>query len=175
MNVIKNIFIFGFFSLRILFLKLFNRGKVKIFPGIIPWNANICVRKSACLQIGKAVLVKKDFNMVVWGELEIGKNFFANQNVSITCMKKIVIGNNVKIANNVVIVDHDHDFRNGQNCYRCGDIVIEDDVWIGANCVILRNTHIGTGAVIAAGAIVKGEIPAKTCFISKRLSDIRPY
>ena len=58
---------------------------------------------------------------------------------------------------------------------KIGDIIIENDVWIGANCVILPNVRIGEGAVIAAGSIVNknikpfslyGGVPAK--FIKKR-------
>ena len=40
-----------------------------------------------------------------------------------------------------------------------GKIVIEDDVWIGANVVVTRNVRIGTGGVIAAGSVVTGDIP----------------
>ena len=40
-----------------------------------------------------------------------------------------------------------------------GDIIIEDDVWIGENAVILSGVHIGQGAVIAAGAVVTRDIP----------------
>ena len=40
-----------------------------------------------------------------------------------------------------------------------GGVTIEDDVWIGANAAILDGTHIGRGAVIAAGAVVAGKIP----------------
>lgn len=39
-------------------------------------------------------------------------------------------------------------------------VVIGDDVWIGANAVILPGTIIGSGAVIGAGAVVSGEVPA---------------
>jgi acetyltransferase-like isoleucine patch superfamily enzyme len=39
-------------------------------------------------------------------------------------------------------------------------VVIEDDVWIGANCIILRGVKIGKGSVIAAGSVVKGDISA---------------
>ena len=42
------------------------------------------------------------------GELVVGDKCFFNQNVSITCKKNIVIGDRCQIANNVVIVDHDH-------------------------------------------------------------------
>lgn len=41
----------------------------------------------------------------------------------------------------------------------CGDITVEDDVWIGYRAVILSGVHIGQGAVIAAGAIVTKDVP----------------
>ena len=40
-----------------------------------------------------------------------------------------------------------------------GDIVLEDDVWIGANVTVLSGVHIGQGAVIAAGAVVTRDVP----------------
>ena len=40
-----------------------------------------------------------------------------------------------------------------------GDIILEDDVWIGANVTILSGVHIGQGAVVAAGAVVSTDIP----------------
>lgn len=40
-----------------------------------------------------------------------------------------------------------------------GDIIIDDDVWIGYGAIILSGVHIGQGAVIAAGAVVTSDIP----------------
>lgn len=40
-----------------------------------------------------------------------------------------------------------------------GDIVVDDDVWIGQNAIILSGVHVGQGAVVAAGAIVTKDIP----------------
>lgn len=40
-----------------------------------------------------------------------------------------------------------------------GDIVIEDDVWIGFRATILSGVHIGQGAIIAAGAVVVADVP----------------
>ena len=40
-----------------------------------------------------------------------------------------------------------------------GDIVIADDVWIGANVTILSGVHVGQGAVIAAGALINKDVP----------------
>ena len=39
-------------------------------------------------------------------------------------------------------------------------IIIEDDVWIGANVTIVAGVHIGTGCVIGAGSVVTKDIPA---------------
>lgn len=40
-----------------------------------------------------------------------------------------------------------------------GDIIVDDDVWIGYGATILSGVHIGQGAVIAAGAVVTSDIP----------------
>lgn len=40
-----------------------------------------------------------------------------------------------------------------------GDIIIEDDVWIGTRCLILSGVHIGKGAIIAAGSVVYKDVP----------------
>lgn len=40
-----------------------------------------------------------------------------------------------------------------------GDIVVEDDVWIGQNAIILSGVHIGRGAIVAAGAVVTKDVP----------------
>lgn len=40
-----------------------------------------------------------------------------------------------------------------------GDIVVEDDVWIGCRATVLSGVHIGQGAVVAAGAVVTGDVP----------------
>ena len=41
----------------------------------------------------------------------------------------------------------------------CGEIVIEDDVWLGFNATILKGVKIGRGAIIGAGTIVTSDIP----------------
>ena len=44
--------------------------------------------------------------------------------------------------------------------YREADIIIEDDVWIGANSVITSGVHVGKGAIIGAGSVVTKNIPS---------------
>ena len=107
------------------------------------------------------------------GELVVGEKCFFNQNVSITCKKNIVIGDRCQIANNVVIVDHDHAGSENWGSYVETPVVIGNDVWIGANVVIMRGTTIGDKAVIGAGSIVKGDVPAGKVFYQKRETIIK--
>lgn len=92
------------------------------------------------------------------GELNIGKNCFFNKNVMIVSKKKVDIGNNVIIGPNVVIVDHDHDYKSDdrQTSFKRAPIIIEDNVWIGANVVITKGSMIGANSVVAAGTVVRG-------------------
>ncbi|MGO8264454.1 acyltransferase, partial [Rhizobium ruizarguesonis] len=74
-------------------------------------------------------------------------------------------GNGVRIASHASIVGFNDGFDDLTiHIHRQGvvsiGIVIGDDVWIGANCVILDGATIGNGAEIAAGAVVTGDIPA---------------
>lgn len=93
------------------------------------------------------------------GTIMLGSDCFCNSNVCITAMSAIQIGNGTKIANNVVIIDHDHDYHHNNTGYVSAPIQIGDHVWIGANAVILKGVTIGAHAVIAAGSVVNHDVP----------------
>lgn len=99
---------------------------------------------------------------LVRGDVELGKNCSIN---AYACLSgKISCGDGVRIASLVSIVGFNHGFDdpdtpiNDQPHVTLG-ITIGDDVWIGANAVILDGVTIGRGAVIAAGAVVTKDIP----------------
>lgn len=114
-------------------------------------------------------------------QLSIGNRCFFSHNCSITCAEKIEIGDHCLFANNLVIVDHDHKIENGKTSGKeliSSAVKIDNNVWCGANVVILRGVHIGEGAVIAAGAVVAEDIPAHTMAAgvpAKVIKDISNY
>ncbi len=107
------------------------------------------------------------------GSLEIGSHCFFNINASITSMNNIHIGNRCTFGNNLVIVDHDHDFKNLAGGFKKGSVYIGDNVWVGADVVILKDTWIGDNCVIAAGSIVHGRVEPNTILIQKRITEYR--
>jgi len=96
--------------------------------------------------------------------LEIGDNFGMSGG-TICAAESIKIGNNVAVGANSSIVDRDFhpidpDKRkiNPQSA-KTAPIVIEDDVFIGMNCLILKGVTIGQGSVIGAGSVVTRSVP----------------
>ena len=77
---------------------------------------------------------------------------------------------------NVLIYDHDHDISSAESIhdsgYKTSPVVIGDDVWIGANTVILRGTVIGRDCVVGAGSVLKGVYPAGSVIVQKRTENI---
>lgn len=121
-------------------------------------GAKIVVTRNGKLEIGGDFECKRFCYLSVQsGYMKIGRHCFMNQNVSATCLQQVDIGDNCIIANNVVMVDHDHDTVNGG--FISAPIKIGKGVWIGANSVILKGVTIGDNAIIAAGSIVTRDVP----------------
>lgn len=134
--------------------------------------------KNSKINIGKFVFIRKNASIRIdfKGELNIGEKVFINDNCNINCINKITIGSHTKIAPNVCINDHDHNYKNSTTDHLLiGEVIIGSNVWIGSNVVILRNTIIGDNSVIAAGSVVKGNIPSNTLFLNKRENNLVSY
>ena len=100
-----------------------------------------------------------------WGgkNISIGNNCYINFNVTMIDDGKIEIGNNVLIGPNVTISTVNHPLAYEErikNKIYVKNVIIEDNVWIGANCVILPGVKIEKNSVIGAGSVVTKNIPS---------------
>jgi acetyltransferase-like isoleucine patch superfamily enzyme len=101
------------------------------------------------------------------GKIEIGDHSGASA-VAISSRAGVKIGKHCNIGGNVRIYDHDFhsldaEIRRGpRGCEDCNrkPIVIGDDVFIGANSIILKGVTIGDRAVIGAGSVVSRDVPS---------------
>ena len=134
--------------------------------------------KKSKINIGKFVFIRKNTTIRIDDEstLDIGDHVFMNDNCNINCANKISIGSYTKIAPNVSINDHDHNYKGveGGNLIK-GEVIIGKNVWIGSNSVILRGTVIEDNAVVAAGSVVKGHVPKDSLFLNKRENITKLY
>lgn len=94
-------------------------------------------------------------------QMTFGEHVFINHSFTAMAIGGITIGNNVQIGPNVTIVTDNHDFHD-RYILRCRSVVLEDNVWIGANVTIMPGVTVGKNAVIAGGAVVTKNVPAYT-------------
>lgn len=100
-----------------------------------------------------------DVHIFGGGKLELDSGFI-NSYGKIECHKYIKIGKNCAIGPYAIILDSDgHQILGKCNT---AEVIIGNNVWIGARVTILKGVHIGDGAVIAAGTIVNKDVPAKS-------------
>lgn len=99
------------------------------------------------------------------GDVIIGERSYINSGVVIYSGNGVRIGNNVLIAANCTLAPVNHEYRRRGTLIieqrfmpSKGGILIEDDVWIGANCVVADGAVIGRGAVIGACSLVRGVV-----------------
>ena len=170
----------AFFSLiHIVFAKITNAGMVK---GSLIQDLALSVKLHP--HDGGRIVLKKHIHAsrnVVFeaegGELQIGEGCFFNNGCMAVSHESITIGDYTSFGPNVFIYDHDHVTGAGEklhgNHYKTAPVTIGSNVWVGANCVILRGTVIEDDCVIGAGSIIKGKYKKGSVVIQKRNEEIR--
>ncbi|MDX1656339.1 MAG: DapH/DapD/GlmU-related protein [Candidatus Competibacteraceae bacterium] len=103
------------------------------------------------------------------GDLLIGRHCVINSGTVIYTGNGVVIGDHVAIAANCTLAPVNHRVERRDRLIRQqgfmpsrGGITIEDDVWLGANVVLLDGAVLGRGCVIAAGSLVRGAVAPYT-------------
>lgn len=131
-------------------------------------------QKKKMLSCGKNVSIQQPFNVVSFKNLIMGDNCYIAPGVRfINSRAKIILGNNVLIGGDSKFISGNHridipglymsevtdDYKNEEYDKYDKDIIVEDDVMFGVNCLVLSGVHIGTGSFIGAGSIVNKDIP----------------
>lgn len=115
------------------------------------------------IKIGKGLQFRKRFtiNITTNGYLEIGDDVFFNNDCSINCHKKIIIGNDNLFGENVKIYDHNHVFNESKkqlkNNFQEREIIIGNENWFATNVVVLSKCRIGNANVIGNNVILNDE------------------
>ena len=150
------------------------------YPSSLIANKLRLIYFSKKLKLERPIAISSNFDIRETGLITIGSDFMVNKNVTIDAAGSlgIFIGNQVMIGPNVYIRSANHsissDLPMNQQGYEFKkiihadkelSIVIEDNVWIGANCIILSGSHIGEGSVLSAGSVVSSIIPKRSIVV----------
>jgi maltose O-acetyltransferase len=116
------------------------------------------------LKLGTNTVVQQGLRMTNPEKISIGSNCNFGQGAFLTGGGGIRIGDWVGLGPDAKIWSVNHRFDNPDVPWMCQDwerneVVIEDDVWLGANVFVMPGVRIGKGAIVSAGSIVSKSVP----------------
>lgn len=112
--------------------------------------------------------------------ISVGANFYTNHNCTILDGAEVTFGDNVFIAPNCVFSTAGHAIdagQRGKGLEIALPIRVGNDVWIGANVVVLPGVTIGDRTIIGAGSVVNRDIPSDVvavgnpCRVMRRITE----
>jgi acetyltransferase-like isoleucine patch superfamily enzyme len=141
-------------------IRLLNKSRIFFNSYILLQNgSHLSSKNNFYLGQGAEVILTHN------AKLEIGENVYVGSYSNIRCSGKIKIGNNVRIAQHVSIIDSNYDIFEGKIIgIKSNEIEIEDSVWIGAGAIILPGVKIKKGSIIGAGSVVNKDVNEKCLF-----------
>lgn len=157
--------------------------------GTVTLEANLFLNYYPCYKrVSRTSLlrVEKNGQLIIHNDVEIAYNntisvdrgailemghFYTGIGANIICKCRITIGNNVMLGRDVCLFDSDfHSIfdEKGKRINLDKEIIIEDNVWIGARSMVLKGSILREGTIVSANTMVMGETEAGRVFINRR-------
>ena len=133
--------------------------------GLVKLRGRAAVENRGLLRVGNRVrldgrTVRLELVCGPGALLSVGSGTFINYGTNISAVESVTIGRNCDIGQYTIIMDCDyHDVSRHRDRGPVAPVVIEDDVWLGARCIVLKGSRIGRGSAIGANSVVSGVIP----------------
>lgn len=130
-------------------------------------NALILIGKNCELLLGSNTSIDRGGEVTTanGARIVIGSGTGIGSYCNIRSDKSIIIGDNCYIAQFVTVADGGYEFRNrafpiARSRYNTSEVIIGNNVWLGAGVIVLPGVIIGDGSVVGAGSVVVKDIPA---------------
>jgi acetyltransferase-like isoleucine patch superfamily enzyme len=106
--------------------------------------------------------------------IKIGRGTYLNRNTEIVAAQSVLIGDDCKIARDVLIMDTDQHAMLGKDLV-AKPVEIGNHVWIGSRAIILKGVSLGHDSIVGAGAIVTKSVPPYSVVVGPQATVIRNY
>ncbi|MEK7092460.1 MAG: DapH/DapD/GlmU-related protein [Patescibacteria group bacterium] len=114
------------------------------------------------MKIGSGSVIHTGLRLYDPRNISIGDDSIIGENAVFDGRDRLIIGNHVDIASEVMIYNAEHDISSLTFASKQAPVVIDDYVFIGPRAIILPGVRIGKGAVVGAGAVVTKDVEAGT-------------
>lgn len=140
-----------------IFDKKYQRSILEIDGTIVLPNAKVTLGQGSKLSVGKKAV------------LTFGADFHNSADMTLICTQRITFGKNVLVSWETLIMDTDwHPLVStvtGEIKPYQKDIYIDNNVWIGCGCKLLKGSYIASGCVIGAGTVISGHFTDENSII----------
>lgn len=137
-------------------------------------NNFLDISPDAEFSIGQNVIINQSNYITAKpnAKLIIGDNTYITR-ATISCLGEIQIGNNCILGEGMKIFDHNHQYTKepfsvSKTDFNIGKIKMGNNVWTGANVVILKDVTIGDNVIIGAGCVIHKDVPDNSIVINKQ-------
>jgi len=145
---------------RLNFILLEFENYILKLAGFIPFHhIRRFIYRMFGMKIGKGSTLHMGAVFYKIKNIEIGKDTIVGENAVLDGREKILIGDHVDIASEVMIYNSQHNIHSEDFGAISAPVTIEDYVFLGPRAIILPGIKIGKGAVVAAGAVVTKDVP----------------
>lgn len=133
-------------------------------------------------KVGANVYVEPNLFCGFGFNIEVGDNFYANNNCNFVDPGKIIFGDNVFIGPNCGFYTAHHPIdreQRNQGLEYAAPIIVGNDVWFGGNTVVVPGVTIGSNVVIGAGSVVTRDIPdgvvafGNPCRVVREITEVK--
>lgn len=139
---------------------------VRIGPGTLLGDDLVLELRGGVLDVAGWVDFRRGVVLKVSGRLTVGERSTLGAGTTVHCAFDVTIGERVGIAEDATLVDSSHKHSEpGRPMFHDtvpGAVFIGDDVFVGSKATLTRKCRIGAFAVVGAGSVVIGEVPART-------------
>jgi len=123
-------------------------------------------------KVGRRVLIRHDVRIMWPWKFSAGDDCWIGEGARIINLETVSLGDDVCLSQEVMVCTGSHDYRKSSFDYRNAAIKIGDGVWVAARATLLPGVTVGECSVVAAGEIVRHDIPNFKILLAGILRDI---
>jgi acetyltransferase-like isoleucine patch superfamily enzyme len=159
----------------------FNTSGSRVHPSFKIGADNFFdISSTAKFDIGENVTINQSNFITVKqnAKMTIGHNTYITR-ATISCLGEVEIGENCILGEGMKIFDHNHQYTKepfsvAKTDFNIGKVKMGNNVWTGANVIILKDVTIGDNVILGAGCVIHKDVPSNSIIINRQDQKIIP-
>lgn len=153
----------GFKAMLAYALEVYLGALLSWLPGVEGFVLRSWLYRALCADCGHRLYVYRNVQIFFSSRIRFGERVAINSGCYLDGRGGLTIGDGVMIGPNCVLVTFEHGYEiidepMWRQSLKLAPIIIDDNVWIGANALIKAGVRIGAGAIIGAGSVVTSDV-----------------